>query len=237
MKILKKYFTVWWIPIIFYIFPILGFIIGVSRKSNDIIDYALDIFLINLTGTAISLIVQVVIAFRKKWYYVFYIIPQILISGIFFFMVSFYFGIMRVDYYGANKEIPKNAGCESPLKNALNEKAIEENGLKANDIKLQGGYGHYSYYVNFQPKEKGYLYIKAYEITSNDSISQDYLNDESAQIKIENLDQKFHSGSFTIYKGNMGYKYCTRMELWYKPNNKKEYKITQKNYIIEGDSG
>ena len=233
MKYIKKYFTIWWIPIVFYIIPVLGFQIGISRKSNDIIDNSLTIFLINIVGNIASAIVHIIFAIRKKWYYVLFVIPQILISVILFFFVSMFFTYGRPDYYGADKEIPKKTGCENPLENAIKE---EDNELQINDFKLQGGYGHYSYYVKFKPTEKGYLYVKAYEITSNDRLSEEYLN-ESSKIRIENLNQKFYSGSFTIYKGNMGFKYCARIELWYKPNSKKEYKLNQKNYIIEGDSG
>ena len=226
MKLLKNYFTVWWIPIVAYIIPICGMLTGIHKESNDIIDYSLNIFLINIIGSIISGIVQII---NKKWYLIF---PQIITSSFLFLMVSAFFSIMRPDFYGADKEIPKNAKCEKPLYNE--EKEIK---LNLNDFNLRGGYGHYEYDVNFQPKEKGYLYIKAYEITSNDRISESYLNDEYAQIKIEDLTKSIHSGKFTIYQGNMGNQYCTRMELWYKPNKKKEYKVKQKNYIVEGDSG
>jgi hypothetical protein len=226
MRIFKKYFTVWWIPIIFYIIPIFGFQYGISKKSNDIIDYSLDIFLINIGGNIISSIVLII---RKKWYF---ILPQIIVSAILFFFVSIFFSFGRPDYYGADKEIPKNSNCEKPVYNG--EKEIK---LNSNDFNIRGGYGHYEYDVNFHLKEKGYLYIKAYEITSNDRISESYLNDEYAQIKVEDFTKKIYRGRFSIYQGNMGYQYCARMELWFKPNGKKEYKLKEKNYIIEGDSG
>lgn len=226
VKYIKKYFTVWWIPIVFYIFPILGFQIGISQKSNNIIDNSLTVFLINVVGNITSVVVHIVFAIRKKWYYVLFVIPQIIISVILFFFVSIFFTYGRPDYYGADKTIPKNAECEQPVENAVKENEL-------NSFSLQGGYGYYSYYVNFQPIEKGYLYIKAYEITSNERLSEEYLN-ESSKIMIENLNQKFYSGGFTIYKGNMGFKYCARIELWFKPDKGKEYKVNQKNYIVEG---
>lgn len=225
MKSFKKYFTVWWVPIVFYIIPFWGIQLGMSKKSNDIIDYSLMIFFVNIAGNIISAIVQII---NRKWYFIF---PQIIISAFLFFMVSLFFSYARPDYYGGDKEIPKNSGCQNPL-----EKAVQENEINSNDFKLKGGYGYYTYYTKFQPTEKGYLYIKAYEITSNDRLSEEYL-DESSKIIIENLNQNFYSASFTIYNGNMGCQYCARIELWYKPNNKKEYKIKQKNYIIEGNSG
>ena len=56
-----------------------------------------------------------------------------------------------------------------------------------------------------------------------------------SQILVENLNRQVYSGEFTIYEGSWGDNYGARIELWYKPaNGNSEYKITQKNYIIEG---
>ena len=43
-----------------------------------------------------------------------------------------------------------------------------------------------------------------------------------------------YSAEFTIYEGSWGDKYGARIELWFKPDNGKEFKVNQKNYIVEG---
>ena len=99
---------------------------------------------------------------------------------------------------------------------------------------MQAAKKYYNYYTNYQPKELGSFFIKAFEITSNDRLSEERMTNRS-QILVENLNRQVYSGEFTIYEGSWGDKYGARIELWYKPaNGNSEYKITQKNYIIEG---
>jgi hypothetical protein len=224
MHSIKKYFTIWWIPIISYLLPVIIYISGTLLKSDDIIDFALIIFYVNILGNVISSIVQIAI---KKWFFIF---PQIIVSGLLFFYVSILFLCSPPDYYGANKTIPKNIKIEYPT-----QKEISENELLKNDFKLASisQPGIYNYYTNYEPKELGTFYIKAFEITSNDRLSEERMTERS-KVKIENLNEKIHSGEFTIYEGSWGDKYGARIELWFKPQNKKEYKITEKNFVVEG---
>lgn len=124
--------------------------------------------------------------------------------------------------------IPEDIKCEKVYQEEIPKKEL---GVQ-NDFKLNDGYGYYSFYVNFKPKEKGYLYIKAFKVTTNDLLSDEYLNDWSKSM-IDDVTAKIYSGSFTINKG-AGDRYCARIELWFKPNSGKEYMVNQKNYIVEG---
>jgi hypothetical protein len=74
MKYIKKYFTIWWIPVVFYIVPLIIFFLGMIFKNSDAVHYSGILFLINLLGNIISSIIQIVM---KKWYDIF---PQILAS-------------------------------------------------------------------------------------------------------------------------------------------------------------
>ncbi|MGL3001379.1 hypothetical protein [Flavobacterium sp. RSSB_23] len=224
MNAIKKYFIIWWIPIIGYLLPFLIYTLGAILKNDDVIDFALIVFFINILANFISSIVQIAI---KKWYF---LVPQILISGFLFYYISIFFTFSPPDYYGANKTIPKNEKIESPI-----EREINESDLAANDFKLASisQPGIYNFYTNYQPKVNGILYIKAYEITSNDRLSEDRITERS-KILIENQTEKLYSGEFTIYEGSWGDKFGARIELWFKPKNEKEYKITEKNYVVEG---
>ncbi|MCC8358919.1 hypothetical protein [Salinimicrobium sediminilitoris] len=94
--------------------------------------------------------------------------------------------------------------------------------------------GIYSYYTDHKPKEPGYFYIKAFEVTSNDRLSQEQMDDNS-KITVTDLDKEFYEGEFTIYEGSWGDKYAGRIELWFSPTtSNKDYRVTQRNYIIEG---
>lgn len=224
MILIKKYFTTWWIPIISYSIPILIYILGTTLKQDALIDLFLIVFYINLLGNLISAIVQIII---KKWYFLF---PQMLVSLILFTVISMIFSLAPPDYYGAGKTIPKGIKIESPM-----EREVYEHDLNVNDLKIASFSqpGIYNYYTNYQPQKRGSVFIKVYEITSNDKLSEKSILDRS-KIIVDDLDKKFYSGEFTIYEGSWGDKYRARIELWYKPNNEIEYKITEKNYVVEG---
>ncbi|MCU7618784.1 hypothetical protein NZ698_16435 [Chryseobacterium sp. PBS4-4] len=223
MKYIKKYFSVWWIPIIGYAIPYAVFNLGTLLKKDDLIDLSIILFYINILGNLISSIVQILI---KKWYL---ISPQVIITAFLFFSVSVYMTFSPPDFYGANKTIPKNIKFEIPI-----EKELTESDLRQNDFKLASisQPGIYNFYTRHQPKETGYFFIKAYEITSNDRLSEDRINERMKTVEkpIEN----FYTGEFTIYEGSWGDQYGARIELWYHQDNNLEYKINQKNYIIEG---
>lgn len=224
MNSIKQYFTIWWIPIIAYLIPIITYLIGDALKKDDIIDFALLLLYLNIVGNLISSIVQIV---SKKWYF---IIPQILVSVFLFFFVSILFTFSPPDYYGASKVIPKNITFEIPI-----EREVSENDLHTNDFKLASisQPGIYNYYTNYKPTQKGIFFIKAYEITSNERLSEDRMTERS-KIVVEDLNNKIYSGEFTIYEGSWGDKYGARIELWYRPENGTEYKLIHKNYIVEG---
>lgn len=224
MKYIKKYFTIWWVPIVFYCLPILVYILGTRLKSDDIIDVALILFYLNILGNIISVIVHISI---KKWYL---IIPQLLITSFLIIYISVIFSFSPADYYGANKVIPNNVEFEE-----LIEKELKETELGLNDFKIVSVSqpGIYRYYTNYKSKEKGCFYIKAFEITSNDRLSEAKIL-RSSKIIVDNLDSNFFTKEFTIYEGSWGDKYGARIELWFKTVSGNEFKVNQKNYIVEG---
>jgi len=71
-------------------------------------------------------------------------------------------------------------------------------------------------------------------VISNEELSKERIRLKS-KIKVERLIDKIHSGEFTIYEVSWGDKYGTRIELWFDPANRrrKNYKIAERNYIIE----
>ena len=220
-----KYFKVWWIPIASYSIPFFIFLIGGVLKRNTIVDVSLILFFVNILGNLISAIVQI---FIRKWYY---LIPQIMISGFLFVFVSIIFIFSPPDYYGANKVIPKNNEIYEPMETEPTEKEFENF-----DLVLVSDFqpGIYTYFTDYKPTEIGGFYIKAFEITSNDHLSAERMKVRS-KVKVENLVSKLYSGEFTIYEGSWGDKYGAKIELWFEPSNGNEdYKITERNYVVEG---
>lgn len=199
--IFYKYFKVWWIPIVSYLIPLMIFLLGKVVKSDSIIDISLVIFFVNIIGNIISAIVQI---FIRKWYF---LIPQILISGFLFVFVSIIFTFSPPDYYGANKEIPKDIEIYRPM-----ETEPTEQDFGKFDLVLSSSFqpGIYNYYTDFQPTEIRSFYIKAFEVTSNDHLSAERMKIRS-KVEVENLEPKLYSGEFTIYEGSWGDKYGARI--------------------------
>jgi hypothetical protein len=222
---IKKYFTVWWIPIIGNFVAIIIFFLGTLFERDWIIDFSLIIFYLNTIGTIISSIVQII---NRKWYFIF---PQLGLSAVLFFYMSLIFIFSPPDYYGANKNIPENIIFSEPLDSFPSSKEFELFDLI---LMNYGQPGIYKYYTDYVPKEFGSFYIKCYEVTSNDRLSEDRIKEKSL-IKVDNYDLQQFEGEFTIYEGDWGDKYGSRIELWFQPSNgNQEYKIVERNYIIEG---
>ncbi len=160
--------------------------------------------------------------------------------------MSIYLGpfLDGTDRWADNLIIPTNIQLNNPID------LVFDNGERPDSIlNLEKTTIDFQLYNSFQPGlyeydfwinqiEKGTIYLKAYEITQNKSLSTDRLA-ESSSVKIDNSTnsiQKFHTThSFTIYEGDWGKPYAARFEIWFKPDNgEKERKLIEKNYKIEG---
>jgi hypothetical protein len=225
LRHIKKYFTIWWIPIATNFLAIGIFVLGTLFKRDWIIDASLIVFFVNIIGTIVSSIVQIII---RKWYFIF---PQLGLAAFLFYYTVIIFTYSPPDYYGANKEIPENIDFSEPLDSLPTITDFENYDLILANYAQPG---IYRYYTDYQPKEAGYFYIKAFEITSNDRLSGDRMYERS-KAKVDNLEPQNWNGEFTIYEGSWGDKYGSRIELWFQPlNGDKEYKVTERNYIVEG---
>jgi hypothetical protein len=101
---------------------------------------------------------------------------------------------------------------------------------------LQGGM--YWYFAWLDNVETGKIYLKAYEYTKNIELSSEQLL-KKTEIEIDGIGEnvvKAGPKEFTIYEGDWEKYYVARFELWYKPldNRKKEIKLLEKNYLIDG---
>lgn len=221
---IKKYFTVWWIPILIHFLAIGIFFLGTLFKRDWIIDLSLLVFFVNIIGTIISSIVQI---FIRKWYFIF---PQLGLTAYLFYYTVLIFTYSPPDYYGAHKEIPEGVDFSNPLDSLpKNAEFKEHEFVLLKDFQR----GLYMYQTNHVPKEKGHFYVKAFEINSNDRLSGESIKLRS-KVAVDSLQPKMRQGKFTVFEGDWGDKYGSRMELWYQPLEGPEYKVEERNYIIEG---
>lgn len=221
---IAKYFNTWWLPITFYLIPIAFYILSNLFKSDYLVTAFLVTLYLNIAANIVASVVQIVIG---KWFYLF---PQLIISFFLFLWSSILLVFSPPDYYGAHKVIPDNIEISIPLDSIPNNEELEKNNLVLTNSNQPG---IYNFYTKIHPKELGFYYIKAFEITSNDKLSEDRIKNQS-KIKIENLEPKLYFNEFTIYEGSWGDKYGARIELWFAPYKGKESKIAERNYIVEG---
>ncbi len=194
-------------------------------RLDSLIELALLTFYINIFGTIIS---AHFLFINGKWYF---IILQFLVTGFLFFWVSIVFTFSPPDFYGAHKEIPPDIDISEPL-----DSVPKFWDLGKTELFITHGSqpGIYNYHVNYQGQKTGILYIKAFEITSNDRLSGTRIKHRSTT-HLDSGSAEPHSGEFTIYEGDWDDKYAARIEVWFESTDKlTEYKIIEKNYIVEG---
>ena len=145
------------------------------------------------------------------------------------------------DHYADKLSIPKNIKIYSPSDTSFSHLDADPNFQLYNSLQP----GIYSYALWMRKIEKGYCYLKAFEITQNDPLSADKLKERSKMIIYNQTDavKMFRIGKdeynsdrfFTIYEGDWYKPYAARFEVWFvSENGGQERKLMEKNFKIEG---
>lgn len=239
-KIISYCFEKWFRPVFFLGFTFLLLGISIIIGKAKLVDYSSILLLIGFFILVISFVYQLI---RKKW------LNALLTASIFAIgLVAFFFSSVYLFYfYQSNDgyvdylEIPNNITLEKPIGNdSITRPQSIYTGEKKNlDFQLYNSFqpGLYEYDIWLNKIDSGTVYIKAFEITKNDRLSEENLNERTSlhvHNKTDTLKIFGTKNNFTIYEGDWGKPYAARFEIWYKPDNGKERKLTQKNYIIEG---
>ena len=161
----------------------------------------------------------------------------------YFFIYAFLYFQSAPDKYADKLTIPKNIKINLPSDTTF---SIKEQ-VQFPDFQLYNSVqpGIYIYTIWTKNIEKGYCYLKAFEVTHNDPLSVDRLKERS-KIEIHNPTDSiamFSMGQtqynvdrdFTIYEGDWDKPYAARFEVWFVPaNSGQERKLVEKNFKIEG---
>lgn len=101
---------------------------------------------------------------------------------------------------------------------------------------FQGGL--YNARIRCNPGTPGRIYLKAFEITHNDRLSEDRLKtatNEWVGWSTDPAEQFFSETHFTIYEGDWEQYYGARFEVWFEPDDHSgERKLLERNFKIEG---
>ncbi|MXN92674.1 hypothetical protein GR160_15705 [Flavobacterium sp. Sd200] len=233
-KYFFDYFAKWWYSAIGFLLSFFIFIIALTIIRRELFfEASIGLITASILSVFISAIVQL---FKRNWLIS---IVQIIAAIIIFNSLSFFLLYLSEDFYANGLELPTDVKLEKPIdfKNGIEDEIALQNSRPYNlKFVLVNSFqpGIYKYYFWFKPKEKGTVYLKAFEITQNDPLSAERLKQRSA-IKVDKGLYKVYDQEFTIYEGDWGQPYGARIEVWFKPaSGKGDYKLLQKNYKIEG---
>ncbi len=154
-----------------------------------------------------------------------------------FFGSIWYYSWRDSKFY--NIEIPDGEDYEKPIEYLDNKELNSLKSLIVNSEKLQivgTGYGGYDFYMWHKPTEKGEIYIKAFETTKNQRLSERKLTNRTKNTISElSDDYKLFTGSTVIDEGTFEKYYPVRFELWFKSaEDGTEKKLIEKSYLIDG---
>ena len=247
IKYLSSFFNSWWKPILFWITSTILLIISNTFNNPIFEDISLTIFCFGLLSLLISAFYQLS---KKEWlktiFNLLLFVGTIFIGIIFVIMISF-IEQDKPDTWAENLKIPKNIQISNPvdMESGINQDEKKPNSItnkivKKTEFQLYNSFqpGLYEYDFWIGKIESGTIYLKAFEITQNISLSDESLPKRTA-ISVynptDNIKKYGTSNHFTIYEGDWGQPYAARFEVWFKPDNgKKEIKLFAKNYKIEG---
>jgi len=247
IKLLKKYILKkWWLPVFLFILSSLIFVLLIS-STNDILLSISDFFL--LFTILILLIAGIWQLIKGKWY-----LGLLQLGTLFVGIVGLIFLATFMSMYGPdtdtfadNLKLPENVKLEKPIDTKMgdNFESIRPDSIKQTSkdkigFQLYNSFqpGLYEYDLWINSEQNGTIFLKAFEITQEIELSVPRLKERSS-IRIYNTNDSIKKFSteddFTIYEGDWGKPYGARFEIWFKPDNgKKEKKLLEKNYIIEG---
>jgi hypothetical protein len=230
INLVQLYYQKWWIPFFFIGAATFISIFFILRTQVDVV-YILLISLISFLG---GITVSINHFFHSRYFTGFLHILLILFSTAASFVLIILTAIYLEgggDTFADDKTIPSDVSFSVPLDSLPTEDDFLEY-----DLVLQNSYqpGMYIYYTDFKPSVSGYFFIRAFEITENIPLSPKSIFERSLLIYDFQQPILFNK-SFTIFEGNWGQKYGSRIELWYQPSSGfPKCLVEERVYIVEG---
>ncbi len=188
-----------------------------------------------------SFVLAITRLFRKEYLKgILQITATTIVGGISYAFLSFILLFYPYDFFANNLKIPATIRFEKPIDLDQNKGNKIEKTTKSNFILYSGMQpGIYKYELYLNKIEKGKVYLKIYEITKNQILSEEDIEYKS-EIAVYNPTSELKKfkleDEFIVYEGDWGQFYGSRIEVWFKPDlkNKPEKKLMTKNYIIQG---
>lgn len=235
------YFDKWWRPVLVFGLTALTLVLCDLTGNPSLQNCSFLLFVLGFLGLIISAVYQFVMKRLGFAILTAAIIGVSLVAFFYYAMLLFWRGQSMPDTYADNLKIPSNVEINEPLDQT------EPTNINYIDFYIYNSFqpGLYEYSFWTKQIDRGRIYLKAFEVTKNDPLSVDEVEENSAisvynptdslvmfQMNPENSRDSKH---FTIYEGDWGKPYAARFELWFVPDNgAKERKLIEKIYKIEG---
>jgi hypothetical protein len=220
---------------------IIGFAItffGLQIPNEIAFNISLGIF---YASFLFSLVFAIIRLFKKDYLKgTLQLVGTLIIGGVSFLFLSILLFLYPFDFFADNLSVPKNVEFQKPIPLYQNDTVKTEEVNNADFILYDGIQpGIYKYDIYLNQIEKGKVYLKVYEITQNQILSEEDIQNRSS-INVYNSAPELKrfklKDDFTVYEGNWDQFYGSRIEVWFKPNSlsRPERKLMTKNYIIQG---
>ena len=241
-KFIIGFFTNWARPLFLFAFSLIFLTCAESFSDNiRLKNIAFYLCCFSVLPIIFSIIYQLV---KRRFLISILTFGALVVGAILFFYLSIMAFLKEQsmpDHYADKLTIPTNIKINRPSDTSFSPSNILP------DFELYDAFqsGLYGYAVWLNKTEKGYCYLKAFEITHNNPLSVDELKEKSKIEVFNPTDSVMRFGMgltafgsdriFTIYEGDWGKPYAARFEVWFVPaNSGQERKIAEKNFKIEG---
>ena len=208
--------------LIIYTIYLTGYIIE-SKFVVEFFDYILSTVIMITLGSAVYLL------FKSRWYHSVIQMGVVICTLIWLFSYLMYY---PNDFFADHLRIPEHVNFRSPTNTV--DTLRPRTAVK---FELSNGNqpGMYTYYLWYKPKERGQIYLKAFEITENIPLSSEEIQ-ERTMIEVSTpADRiKIFYKDFIIYEGDWGKPYGSKISVYFKPIGKSQQKRVEQNFIVEG---
>lgn len=238
-KFLKAYVSLWYYPVLMIVVSgILGLIL---LRFQSIITFYMGL-LLPLLSILIAIISGFIKLFKKKF------VPAVLqlcftgiLGAIGVYFISFFLLIYPYDFYADDLDIPEDLyyselfdGKEAPDYTTN----LVPQSQNTPYLKLYQGFqpGMYIASVGIKDLPNGELYLKAFELTHEDPLSEERIKRKTLTPVTYSADSiTEYQMKFTVYEGDWGKPYAARIEVWYQLETlTPEIMLIAQNYKIEG---
>lgn len=165
-----------------------------------------------------------------------------IVASIIFFILSTAINMFDGDHWADDLYIPKNIQIENPVNGSSyyrSDSILNLNKIKPDLVLYNSSQpGIYQYDFWTGRIEKGSIYLKIFEVTTNEQLSPEEVKLKTPIIienKSDTITRFGLTKDFTIYEGDWGKYYAARVEVWFiSALDEQERKLFEKNFKIEG---